>query len=75
MQTETIDPRDVFLCLYTEAIAADESIRFVDTRRRQAEGHGATDDDIALACAAGINLLRTRRQFPSLATTTVELMN
>lgn len=75
MHTEPINPRDVFLCLYTEAIAANEPVDFVDTRRRQAERHGASDDDIALACASGIDLLEARRRFPSLATTTVELTN
>lgn len=75
MHMETIAPRDVFLCLYIEAIAANEPLSFVDTRRRQAEGNGATDDDIALACASGIDLLEARRRFPSLATTTVELTN
>lgn len=75
MHAETIDPRDVFLRLYTEAIAANEDDGLVDTRRRQAEHHGATDEDIARACAAGIDLLEARRRFPSLATTTVELTN
>lgn len=75
MQREEIDPRDVFLRLYTEAIGANEPISFVDTRRRQAEGHGATDEDIAHACAAGIDLLEARWRFPSLATTDVGLTN
>lgn len=75
MHTEPINPRDVFLCLYTEAIAANEPVGFVDTRRRQAERHGASDDEIAASCATGIELLRVRRAFPSLAATTVELMN
>lgn len=75
MQREAINPRDVFLRLYTEAIAASEPVGFVDTRRRQAEGNGASDNDIAFACAAGIDLLEARRQFSSLGTTTVELTN
>jgi hypothetical protein len=72
VHTEAIDPKRVFLRLYTEAIAANESVGLVDRRRQQAERHGASDDEVALACQAGFELLDTRRKFPSIATATTD---
>ncbi|MBI4434473.1 hypothetical protein HY635_01485 [Candidatus Uhrbacteria bacterium] len=72
VHTERIDPRDVFLRLYTEAIAGNEVVGLADRRRQQAERHGASGDEIARACAAGLELLEARRQFPSLATATTD---
>jgi len=70
VHTEAIDPREVFLRLYTQAIAGNETVGLADTRRHQAERHGASDHEVALAYHAGLELLAARHQFPSIASAT-----
>lgn len=75
MQTERIEPRDVFLRLYTHAIASNDTVTLVERRLAQAAAHGAGDADIALACQAGLALLDGGRRYPSIGTTDPGLLN
>ncbi|MBI4449902.1 hypothetical protein HY634_02490 [Candidatus Uhrbacteria bacterium] len=69
------DAPDVFLHLYTHAIAGNDTVTLVERRRDQAMAHGASDADIALACRAGLELLDGGRRYPSLGQTDPGLLN
>ena len=69
------DEYEIFLRLYTRAIAGDETVTLVERRRDQATEHGASDADIALACQAGLDLLDGGRRYPSLGATDPAFLN